>query len=137
MAIVARFESEDYPEGVAVEIQSTFISGSHRLAVVKALHGLPFVGGDRWPVRSDGKIVQAEQLHQVHQVADECECRPDRDALCSLCQALSDARWGGEIPMPGYPAPRPAPRPALQSWAPNQSSVEVPYYSLWLSGVDR
>lgn len=135
MTIIARFQNEHYPDGVMVEVESTFLSGPTRLAVIRALHGSPFVGGDRWPIPTDGKIIRADELHQVREISDDCECRPDRDA-CEYCRVMNSARWGDEIPFE-YPTPRPPRRPLSVTYDPQP--LEIPFYIPWLqgSGVER
>lgn len=65
--------------GHEVEIVDTFRSGPALIAVVHALDGSePFVGGDKWPVRTDWANVLAVNLENVQEVeAPEDDYLPD------------------------------------------------------------
>lgn len=71
--IVATYQDHE------VEIIDTFRSGSALIAVVHALDGSePFVGGDKWPVKTDWANVLACNLENVQVVeAPENDYCPD------------------------------------------------------------
>jgi len=47
---------------IPVEVLESYECGGIQLANVKAVEGQPFVGGDRWPVRSEYTTVHLDQL---------------------------------------------------------------------------
>lgn len=65
------------PDGLSipVELEETFEVGGHKLANVRALVGRPFVGGDKWPVRTEFATVPADRL-MVVQPATVGELQP-------------------------------------------------------------
>lgn len=48
--------------GNRVEVLDTMEVGGVRLAMVRALDGKPYVGGDRWPIRTEYATVKACEL---------------------------------------------------------------------------
>ncbi len=47
---------------IEVEVLDTYEAGGVKYAAVKALEGKPFVGGDKWPVRTEFTVVEAAKL---------------------------------------------------------------------------
>ena len=56
MAILAHYEN------TIVEVLDIFVCGGVALTVVRAIEGDPFVGGDRYPVRTPYATVKANDL---------------------------------------------------------------------------
>ena len=52
-------------------------------ASVKALHGKPFVGGDKWPIRSPWTTVPVEDLILLD---SDCTCQPNDAQVCPACR---------------------------------------------------
>lgn len=59
MTIIAVYKSQQ------VEILDIFTTGGQTWAVVKAITGRPFVGGDKWPVRTEFTTAPAAVLANV------------------------------------------------------------------------
>lgn len=57
MTILALIKHE-----IPVSIEDVYEMGGVKLAVVKALDGQPFVGGDKWPIRGEYTTVKASEL---------------------------------------------------------------------------
>lgn len=73
MMIIATYEN------VQVEIVDTFRSGGIMMAVVHAMDGSePFVGGDKWPVRTDWSNIPIDRLSNIQKVeAPDTNYLPD------------------------------------------------------------
>lgn len=59
-------------------------------ASVKALDGKPFVGGDKWPVRSEWGTVKAADLQDVHQDPQAAPAAPN---LLAMALAAARQQW--------------------------------------------
>ena len=58
-------------DGIPVEVEDAFRSGAVLLVCIRTLDGSqPFVGGDKWPVRTDRKTVIAVKLQDVQNASD-------------------------------------------------------------------
>lgn len=69
---------------IPIKVTDVFISGGIKLAAVEAVEGKPFVGGDKWPVRTQWQTVKYDELVWDHY--DECTCvLPEQS--CSICRA--------------------------------------------------
>lgn len=56
-----------HPESnTGVEVLDTYTIDGVEMAAVRALHGKPFVGGDRWPVRTEYACLPVSELDQDH-----------------------------------------------------------------------
>lgn len=60
MSIIAVFPHKG--ASLEVEVLDVFESGGVNLAAVRALDGRPFIGGDKWPVRTEYATVEAGKL---------------------------------------------------------------------------
>lgn len=65
--------------------------GTH--VAVKALEGKPFVGGNKWPVKTEWAFCMAEELR-----LSECSCRPDDVEVCPACRAYLRDLYPDELP---------------------------------------
>ena len=76
--IIARYK--DSP----VEVLDVYTDGAKvKWASVRALEGSPFIGGDRWPIRTVYTIAKVEDLY-----FDDCTCvLPEHS--CSACRATA------------------------------------------------
>lgn len=75
-----------YYEGHEVEVLDVYECGGIELATVEAIHGKPFVGGDKWAVWTPFKVVRVDEL-------DECSCdeSPNRQGMaCRACRERID-----------------------------------------------
>jgi hypothetical protein len=76
---------------IPVEVTDYFVCGGVRLAVVKALEGHPFVGGDKWPVFTEYATVKVADL-TITEDDQECHCvLPDQH--CPACIARAAAMY--------------------------------------------
>jgi len=71
MAILAYSPEHD----TVCEILDVYTCGGVELASVKAISGKPFVGGDRWPIRTEYSILKTAELMPVvsYDLADPAE----------------------------------------------------------------
>ena len=76
--IIARYK--DSP----VEVLDVYTDGAKvKWASVRALEGSPFIGGDRWPIRTVYTIAKVEDLY-----FDDCTCvLPEHS--CYACSATA------------------------------------------------
>ena len=74
--IVARY----LPKDVTVQVNDVFECGGEQLATVEALAGAPFMGGDKWPVRTRYATVKAADLAPVTLA---------HPAYCETCGAVA------------------------------------------------
>lgn len=51
-------------QGIKIRVIDCFHTDREFLAVIEAMNGKPFVGGDKWPVTSSRTIVQVGELEQ-------------------------------------------------------------------------
>jgi len=75
-----------------VFIRDVYLSGCIVYVTVQALVGEPFVGGDRWPVHTNIRIVPLSEV-----IFTECSCfLPEQ--TCSVCRLCSTVPSGTDIP---------------------------------------
>ena len=79
---------------IPVIVLDYFVSGKIQYASIEALEGRPFVGGDKWPVRTCWATVPVADLDIE---VDDCTCLPNGDA-CPACVAANKARFGDGFP---------------------------------------
>ena len=51
-----------YYQGKEVEVQDIYRDGANMMVSIMAIEGTPFVGGDKWPVRTKYATVPAEEI---------------------------------------------------------------------------
>lgn len=97
---------------IPVEVIDYFVCGGVQLAVVEALEGKPFVGGDKWPIRTAHTTVKESELTITEEIPqddlptknildfvdDECGCvLPEQS--CPVCRAQARSIYpADEIP---------------------------------------
>jgi hypothetical protein len=77
---------------VQVEILDVFDSPEGKLAVVQAVSGKPFVGGDKWPVATPYATVPAADLVDVAELAAGWP-QPQPSNLLALALAAARPQW--------------------------------------------
>lgn len=93
MTIIAQYQNH------VVEISDVYEVGGVMLASIKAIDGKPFVGGDRWPIRTEYATVSAADLTPAEPSPTECTCSPDGSGMaCPSCSAHLAARYPDELP---------------------------------------
>ena len=87
MTSIAHYKDE------AVEILDRWTSGGQEFATVRAINGSPFVGGDKWPIRTPFANVKVEELEADPQA--DTEQRPN---LLTMALRYQDRRqwYSGE-----------------------------------------
>ena len=76
-----------------VEVVEMYTTPGGTHVVVKALEGQPFVGGNKWPVRTEWAFCMAEDLHLT-----ECTCSPNAVEVCPACRAYLRDLYPDELP---------------------------------------
>lgn len=75
-----------------VFIRDTYPVGPAMVCTVQALVGEPFVGGDKWPVRTNIAIFPLSEV-----IFEECSCvLPEQ--TCSVCRSCSTVPSGTDFP---------------------------------------
>lgn len=90
MSIIAVFDKQ-----FEVEVQDVYTVGGVKLASVKAVEGKPFVGGDKWPIRTEYGTVRADLLTPA-QPKQEPQPEPAKaaaDNLLARALAASKPTW--------------------------------------------
>jgi hypothetical protein len=89
MLSIARFKN------VKVEIQDQYECGGILYATIKACEGEPFVGGDKWPIKTAYTICQVDEFQTVGTAPDQVQ--PD-NLLNLALQYISKRQWySGEV----------------------------------------
>jgi hypothetical protein len=89
MASIALYKSNK------VEITDVYESGGIQYASVKACEGEPFVGGNKWPVRTAYTIAQVDELEPVND--DQPQTQPNNLLALALQYAPKGQWYSGEI----------------------------------------
>jgi hypothetical protein len=89
MASIARFKN------IKVEVQDQYETGGILYASIKAWEGEPFVGGDKWPVKTAYTVVQVDELEHVELEPDQVQA----DNLLALALRYSNKKqwYSGEV----------------------------------------
>lgn len=67
--------------GIPVIVHDVYSGANGYLASIEALEGTPFVGGDKWPVRTVFATVDLDELDH-----NECICNGFNQAGCPACR---------------------------------------------------
>ena len=67
-----------------VDVTDVFECGGVKLACVTAIDGKPFIGGDKWPIRTKYTVVRADELTPI----EECGCVTPEQS-CPACRAAA------------------------------------------------
>jgi hypothetical protein len=89
MSSIALFKNQK------VEVTDYWESGGIQYASVKACEGEPFIGGDKWPVRTAYTIAQVDELKPVGLEPDQAQ--PDNLLILALQYANKRQWYSGEV----------------------------------------